>query len=89
MFKKGEQCHLKNYRPISLSNTDYKIFAFYLSDHLHKVLDKIKSPEQTAYVKTRFIGENVCLLEDIIEYPTKLNMPGLLLFLDVDKSFDS
>ena len=85
MFKKGDRTELKNYRPISLSNVDYKILAFALSNRLHKILDTIISPEQTAYVRKRFIGENIRQLQDIIEY----NLPGLVVFLDFEKAFDS
>ena len=60
-----------------------------LANRVHKVLDKIISPEQTAYVHKRFIGENIRLMEDIIDYITKLNLPGLALFLDFEKAFDS
>ena len=30
LFKKGDRQTLKNYRPLSLSNTDYEILAFIL-----------------------------------------------------------
>ena len=89
MFKKGDRTDLKNYRPISLSNVDYKILAFVLSNRLHKILDKIISQEQTAYVRKRFIGENIRQLQDIIEYTSKFNIPGLVVFLDFEKAFDS
>ena len=89
IFKKGDRLLLKNYRPISLSNVDYKILAFVLANKLHKILDKIISPEQTAYVKKRFIGENIRMIEDVIEYTRKKNIPGLLLFLDFEKAFDT
>ena len=89
IFKKGERDNLKNYRPISLSNVDYKILAFVMSNRIHTFFHKIISPEQTAYVKKRFIGENIRLLEDIIEYTSRKNIPGLLLFLDFEKAFDS
>ena len=89
IFKKGDRTKLKNYRPISLSNVDYKILAFILANRLHLVLDKLISPEQTAYVKDRFIGENIRQIEDLIDYTNKYNIPGIILFLDFEKAFDS
>ena len=80
IFKKGDRSELKNYRPISLTNADYNILAFVLANRLHKNLEKLISPEQTAYVKKRFIGENIRQLEDIIEYTSRLKMPGLIVF---------
>ena len=89
MFKKNDRADLKNYRPICLSNVDYKIFAFSLANRLHEVLDKLISVEQTAYVKKRFIGQNIRQMEDIIEYTSRMNIPGVILFLDFQKAFDS
>ena len=39
--------------------------------------------------KGRYIGENIRLLFDIIEYTEENNIPGLLLFTDFEKAFDS
>ena len=47
------------------------------------------SPEQTAYVRGRFIGENIRMMEDIIEYTHRLKITGLIVFLDFGKAFDS
>ena len=47
------------------------------------------SPEQTAYIRKRFIGENIRLMEDVMDYTKKSNLPGLILFLDFEKAFDS
>ena len=41
IFKKGERTSLKNYRPLSLTNTDYKIIAFVLARRLQTVIDKL------------------------------------------------
>ena len=63
--------------------------AFALSYRLHQILDTIIAPEQTAYVRKRIIGENIRQLQDIIEYTSKFNLPGLVVFLDFEKAFDS
>ena len=89
IFKKGERKQFKNYRPISLSNVDYKILAFVLAGRLHTVIGKIISPEQVAYIKERYIGTNVRLLLDVMEYIKRENKNGVLLFLDFEKAFDS
>ena len=90
IFKKSDRLLLKNYRPISLSNTDYKILACTLAYRLHKVLKMIISQDQTGYVKQRFIGQNIRAVEDVIDYyENKLEIGGLVIFLDFEKAFDS
>ena len=37
VYKKGEKNYLSNYRPIRLTNTDYKIIAFVFAKRLQKV----------------------------------------------------
>ena len=48
--KKGDRKNLKNWRPISLLNVDYKICSKVLSLRLSKVLEFIVDPEQTCSV---------------------------------------
>ena len=59
IFKKNDRSDIKNYRPISLANIDYKILAFVLANRLENVLSKLISHDQTGYVKGRFIGFNI------------------------------
>ena len=40
-------------------------------------------------MKGRFIGENIRLIDGIIQYATEHYVPGLLLFIDFEKAFDS
>ena len=89
IFKKGEKCDIANYRPISLTNVDYKLIAFCLANRMHKILPTIISSDQTGYMKKRFIGQNIRLVQDIIEHADKHNTDGALLFLDFQKAFDS
>ena len=52
-------------------------------------MPKIKNPDQTGYVKGRYIGENVRLIQDIMFYTKDINSPGIAIFLDFRKAFDS
>ena len=49
--------HLKNWRPMSLLNVDYKIASKTLALRLKKVLSAIINNTQTGHVEGRFIGE--------------------------------
>ena len=40
-------------------------------------------------MKGRFIGENIRLIDSIINYTAAKKVPGLLLFLDFEKAFDT
>ena len=40
-------------------------------------------------MKGRFIGENIELIDRILQYATQHNVPWLLLFKDFEKAFDS
>jgi hypothetical protein len=56
---------------------------------LISVLPTIIAPDQTAYVKGRFIGEGIRLVSDVLEISKKYNVPGYLLTVDLEKAFDS
>ena len=45
--------------------------------------------DQTGFIKGRFIGQNVRLLNDLIEYTDDKKIPGILLFTDFERAFDS
>ena len=80
---------MKNYRPICLTNIDYKIIAFVCAKRIQNILDRLISKSQSAYIKGRFIGENARLILDIFEYCENSNDEGIFLFLDFEKALDS
>ena len=80
---------LKNWRPISLLNTVYKIGSSSIANRLKTVLPDIINEDQTGFVQNRFIGDNIRLVYDIMSYLNLNNKPGLLLCLDFEKAFDS
>lgn len=81
--------YLKNWRPISLLNVDYKIASAAIASRIKPVLNTIISESQTGFIKGRFIGETSRLVYDILEKTETENIPGILLLLDFEKAFDS
>ena len=77
--KDKDKRFIKNWRPISLLNVDYKIIFKALASRLKKVLPNLISSQQMAYVENRFIGESNRLMADIIEITGVLNKEGFLV----------
>ena len=60
-----------------------------IANRLAEVLPDIISPNQIRYVKNRYIGENVRLISDVIDYTKAKQTQGIALFLDFKKAFNS
>ena len=60
--------HLANWRPVSLLNTNYKILTKLLAIRLQKVIPSIINSDQVGYIKNRYIGENITILYNILQY---------------------
>ena len=80
---------IKNWRPISLLNHDFKILTKALSLRIRKVLPDIIHHNQSGYVDGRYIGDSIRLVQDVMEIATIRNLPGMLLFIDFQKAFDT
>ena len=46
-------------------------------------------PCQSGYVKGRFVGEIIRLIADAMHFTKEKNIPGVAVFLDFEKAFDS
>ena len=88
LYKKGTREDIRNWRPISLLNTDYKILSKVLAERLKKVLPEIINSDQRGGVKGRLIGENIRLIEDILYEIENLEEDAIILLQDQEKAFD-
>jgi hypothetical protein len=79
---------LKKFRPISLINCSFKIFAKALNNRLERVGDRLLAPNQTAFVKRKYILESVVSAHEIIHSSVKGGDKGLVLKLDYEKAYD-
>ena len=79
---------VKNWRPITLLNTDYKIISTAITNRLKTVVSDIIHANQTGFMNERFIGENIRLITDFILKNHNKNDSKLLCFVDFEKAFD-
>ena len=87
--KDQDRCDLKNWRPISLLNVDAKIASKVIAERMKRLLPGLIHGNQTGYIPGRNNGENIRSILDIMSFTQTKNLPGLLLFIDFEKAFDS
>ena len=88
IYKKKDPKDIRNYRPITLLNVDYKILTKILSDKLKLVCEATISAPQKGFVPGRQITDltrQMYLLQDYVEAQ---NQEALLVMLDMEKAFD-
>jgi ribonuclease HI len=82
---------LKDMRPIALCNVLYKMVSKVLANRLRVHLDKLISPEQSAFVEGRSIIDNALVAIEIIhamKRKTRGNNGHLALKIDISKAYD-
>jgi len=79
----------KKWTPISLLNCDYKIAAKSIANRIKRTLPLVINNNQTGFQKNTFVGENLTVLNSILSYTHIEKNPGLLLFIDFEKAFDT
>jgi len=88
LYKKGDTSLVKNYRPISLMNTDYKILTSIIAARTMKVAKSVIHMDQLGFVSGRDIRDHTKFSQLL----SGLNDPtlgkGTLLALDAEKAYD-
>ncbi|RVW30380.1 Transposon TX1 uncharacterized 149 kDa protein [Vitis vinifera] len=79
---------LRDYRPISLVGGLYKILAKVLANRLKKVVGKVVSSAQNAFVEGRQILDAALIANEAIDSMLKGDEAGVLCKLDLEKAFD-
>ena len=88
--KRSEELfYVRNWRPLTLLNCDYKIAAKAIVNRIKIYLPKLVNNDQTGFIKGRCIFENIRLIDIVISYQGSNNIAGLLLRLDFEKAFDT
>ena len=88
IFKKGDSANLENYRPISLLNSFYKIFAALIQKRLANTLDPYLLKTQYGFRKNKSTSDAIHCIRRAMEYGERTGNKEILVLLDWEKAFD-
>ena len=81
--------HVRDFRPISLSNSIYLIIAKVLANWLQKVLPPLISPLQSAFLPGRKMANSIVLVEEIVATWRRNGTTGFMWKVDFSKAYDT
>lgn len=82
IYKKGDRTDIGNYRPITVLNTDYKIYTKALTNKLTLVVPGIIHQDQAGFMKGRHIGDQTELANLMTKWGEKKEVNGMIVCLD-------
>lgn len=82
--KEGTLTLIKNFRPISVLPSTYKLIAKTLANRVQPILPSCVQDTQTAFVKERNILDNVFLATESIHYACESGQEIVILLLDFE-----
>ena len=86
--KKTNAVNIKDFRPISLVGSLYKLLAKVLANRFREVLDKLISDSQNSFVGGRQILDSVLIANECLDSRLKSGIPGVIIKLDIEKVYD-
>ena len=88
IHKKKDRRKISNYRPITILNTDYKIFTRALASRLATCAPALIHPDQAGFVPSRQIFDHIRLSQFMIHYAEAEEINGAIVALDQEKAYD-
>lgn len=88
LYKKKDRTDIANYRPITLLNTDYKVFTKVLASRLAKIAHKMVNKAQAGFIPDRSIADQIRLAQLMTDYCEATEENGMIVCLDQEKAYD-
>jgi sorting nexin-29 len=89
VYKKGDRLNCNNYRPITLLNIAYKIFAVLLNERLIEIIENKLVDNQMGFCPNRSTIDNIFIVRQIFEKSHEHNSDLYNIFVAYPLAFDS
>lgn len=86
--KKKRFVELKDFKLINLTGSVYKLVTKVLAERLTKIMTKLISGQQSAFMKNRQITDASIIANEVLVWKLKTGDKGLVSKLDIEKAFD-
>ncbi|XP_030750903.1 uncharacterized protein LOC115878509 [Sitophilus oryzae] len=87
IFKKGDKKRCSNYRGISLTSSMGRLYGRILKERVEESFEEIE--EQGGFRAGRSCTDNIFVLQQIIEKRRARNLDTHLVFIDLEKAYDT
>ena len=86
--KKNNAIDVKDFRPISLVGSVYKLLSKVLTNRLRVVLDSLISESQNSFISGRQILDSVLIANECLDSRLNSHVLGVVCKLDIEKAYD-
>lgn len=86
--KRKRVVNIKKIRPISLVNCSFKLLSKILTNRLETIMARLIDDSQSAFLKNRYILDNIVLSQEIIHFYQISKQQGVVIKVDFEKTYD-
>ncbi|CAM6124136.1 unnamed protein product [Calypogeia fissa] len=86
--KKADKRRFKDWRPLTMLTTIYKLIAKIIALRIKVFLPRMIAPQQTGFIPGRHILENISVAWLTMDWIKAKRLPSIFLKLDFEKAFD-